>query len=285
MDVSKYPCKLMQIVLGAFIAALSVNFFIVPKHLLVGGVSGMALIAGYLIRAPFGSINFILNVPLFFVAYFYLHRGFVWRSLLGMTAFSFFLILTRDWVWMPVPDTMLSALMGGILNGLGFGLIFKGRGSCGGTDIVAVMLHRFLSFHIGAANFLFNLGILTLAGLVFRNINMAGYTLVSLFVTSYVVDRIQIGFNTNKTVLIITGRSEEIAAEIISKVHRGVTFLNGEGAYARQPKKVILTTISLTQLARLKDLVVAVDPAAFMVVNDAVEVLGKGFEKMLEYAE
>ena len=146
----------------------------------------------------------------------------------------------------------------------------------GGTDIIALVLNRAYSFSLGSGAFVFNALPVVIALLLF-DLKLIGYTLVTMFVSAYVVDRVQAGLIRSKIVTIVSARHEEISQAIIERIGRGVTLLHGEGAFSRSHKQIILTTVSLTQLTKLKDIVAELDHTAFMTVSDASEVLGKGF--------
>ena len=149
----------------------------------------------------------------------------------------------------------------------------------GGTDIIALVLNRTYSFSLGSSAFAFN-ALPVVLGLLLFDFKLIGYTLVTMYVSAYVVDRVQVGLVSSKIVTIVSAKHEEIAQAIIERIHRGVTLLHGEGAFSRSDRQIILTTISLTQLTKLKDIVAELDPAAFMTVSDASEVLGKGFSRV-----
>lgn len=279
MGVQDYPTKIVQLLLGSLIAAFSIRNFLASAGLLAGGISGLALVLNYLAGLPLELTIIGLNIPIFLIGLRYLHWGYLFRSLIGVGSFSFFLYLFRFFPPLRLDDILLSAIFGGFLSGVGYGLLFRARGSVGGTDIIALVLHRLYAVGVGEINLAFNVLIMLLSTVLF-DLRVVGYTLISMFITGYVVDQIQLGLNRAKTVIIISNQAEPLAEAILYRLHRGVTFLHGEGAFSHTPKRVILCTVSLTQLAKLKDLVMALDPDAFLMVSDTVEVLGKGFQRM-----
>ncbi len=278
MAVHLYSIKLLQIIIGSFFAAVGINMFIVPNHLLAGGVAGISLIIHYIFGYSIPILMLIINIPIFIAGFYKLHYGYVMRSLLGLGSLALFISLTK--FYLPpilVDDLLIAALFGGLLQGLGYGLIFKGRGSSGGTDIISLILRRKYSFNVGSCNFLMNTVIMTVS-LAFFDIRYVGYTLVSMFISGYVIDKIQLGLDRANNVFIISDRSNEVAEAIMHEIGRGVTLLQGRGAYSQTDKEVILTSISMTQLPKLKDVVYLEDPAAFMMVGEASEVFGRGFK-------
>ncbi|MCL5045331.1 MAG: YitT family protein [Actinobacteria bacterium] len=265
------------ILLGSVIASVAVNGFLIPHRLLSGGVSGIAIMIEYLTGIPAGVLFLILNIPIFIFGYSQVDRDFITASLAGMSSLSLFLVLTKGvGSFLTVDDTMLASIFGGVIFGLGVGLAFRSRGSQGGIDIIAVVLRRRYSMNIGSVLMGINAVIIVIASALY-GIKPGMFTLIAMFISSLVVDRVQEGFDRKKSVFIVTDKYQEIAGAILRDLHRGATFLLGEGAFTRGGKKVIYCIVTVTQLARLKHIVESIDKEAFMTVSDAAEVLGKGF--------
>ncbi|MDF2500332.1 MAG: hypothetical protein K0Q77_1046 [Anaerosporomusa subterranea] len=263
--------------LGSIICGAGINAFLVPHHMLSGGISGVAMIFYFLFNWPIGLLSAIGNIPLFYAAYKLLDREYVIGALYGMIIFSISIDATRFLSELNlVDDIILAAVYGGTISGIGSGLIFRVGGSSGGTDIIGTIVKKYYSYNIGFVSFSINLAIMTVAAFLF-GMKPAMYTLISMFISSSVIDKVIEGFNRKKTILIVSDLSEELAAAILNEVGRGVTFLKGEGAYTRNDKKVIFVVVTLTQIARIKFIVEKVDPRAFMIVQDAAEVMGRGF--------
>jgi uncharacterized membrane-anchored protein YitT (DUF2179 family) len=274
--------RIALIVTGSLFASLSITLFIQPAGLLSGGLSGLALMLEYTLKVPTGLSVLLLNIPVFYLGLRRLQLGYMLRSLIGVVSFAVFLFAWGRLLDIQEPvidDILLTALFGGAMNGIGYGLIFRGRGSVGGTDIIALILNRLYSFSLGSSGFVLN-AVPLFIGLFLFDIKLIGYTLISMYVTSSLIDRVQAGLIRSKTVMIVSSRHEEISQAVIHRIRRGVTLLQGQGAFSRDDKRVILTTVSLTQLTKLKDIVAELDPTAFMTVSDASEVLGKGFGKV-----
>ena len=276
--------RLLLIVIGSLLASLSIRLFVQPAGLLSGGVSGLALMLEYSLGIPITLSVLVMNIPIFYLGLRQLHRGYMLRSLVGILSFTLFLFCWGLLIQPDKPvvdDLLLSALFGGALNGIGYGLIFRGRGSAGGTDIIALVLNRTYSFSLGSSGFVLN-AIPLFIGILLFDIKLIGYTLIAMYLSSRLIDKEQLGFITSKTITIVSSRHEELAQAIMQRIGRGVTLLQGQGAFSGSNTRVIVTTVSLTQVAKLKDIVAELDPGAFMTVTDTSEVLGKGFAEVRE---
>jgi uncharacterized membrane-anchored protein YitT (DUF2179 family) len=188
-----------------------------------------------------------------------------------------------DWfAWIPfaTPEPLLAALYGGVICGLGLGMVFVCGASTGGSDILVRLLKlRYRNVPIGQISMYLDAAVTILTGLVFRDVSKALYTGVTVFISAKVIDAVVYKFDYSKVALIISGKYEQIAASIDARLGRGATFLNGEGSYSRKDTKVILTAVKTQQLAELKELVTELDPDAFIIVQEAHQVLGDGFAR------
>jgi uncharacterized membrane-anchored protein YitT (DUF2179 family) len=197
-------------------------------------------------------------------------------SLYGMCFFT----LVVDMIKLPalkVDDPILAALSAGVICGVGGGLVLRSQGSGGGLDILSVYLRKKYGFQIGLTIILFN-ALILVSGIYFYSIQMALYTFIFLFTSGKIVDAVLSGFNRRKSLMIISLRSDAIAEALLSKRNRGITFLNGEGGFTHQEKKVIYTITNFLELPKIKEVVLSLDPDAFMVVHDTSEVFGKRFK-------
>ena len=267
--------RLPFILLGTFISAVSVNALLVPHKLLSGGVTGIGIILFYVFSLPLSITVFVLNVPLFIMGYKYISPRFMYLSIIGMAAYSTFLELTKG-VILPVGNPIIAALFGGLITGVGSGIVLRNGASMGGTGIISVIVNKYFSLDIGWVNMAVNAVILVLGALVI-SIKLALFTIVSMYVSSKAIDAIQEGFNHGKMVIIVSNKSEQLAHEIMSKLHRGVTFIKGEGAYTKGKKQLIYCIVKTLELARLKEIVREIDESAFISVSDTKEVMGTGF--------
>ena len=277
----KWVNNIMIIISGSFLYALSVNEFLIPHHLLNGGISGISIMIQYATGIPAGALMLAMNIPIFIIGVREIDREFIIQSFVGMVSSSLFMILLKEvqtFDFLRVDDTMLASIFGGVVIGIGSGIIFRRRGSLGGTDIIAVIVKKRRSINIGTVTFLMNVAIIFLASLLY-GIKRGMFTLISMYVSAWVLDRVQEGLDRKKSVFIISEREDEVADAILKNLHRGVTFLYGEGAYTNNKKKIIYCIITTKQLAELKHIVRGADPRAFFTVSDTAEVLGRGFEK------
>lgn len=270
----------LKTAVGAMLFGIGFNLFLMPNGLNAGGISGLAMI---LVRlCGFGSVGMItaaINLPLFFLAASKIGRKFLIGSLLGMLFSS---VAIDAFSVLPHPNTepLLGALYGGTLCGLGLGLVFSCGASTGGSDIIVRLIKKKKpDLAIGAISTCFDFAIAVLTGIVFRDANRTLYSGVAIFITGRIIDAVVYRFDYSRVALIISRDYEIIAKEISESLSRGVTYLNGAGYYNRTNTKVILTAVKRQQLAELKSLVAGIDPNAFVIVQEAHQVLGDGFTR------
>lgn len=267
----------LWVAVGSVISGISINIFFVPHHLLSGGVSGVAMIIYFLFHYPIGLLTTLLNIPIFYLAYKMLDKEYVVGALYGLLIFSAVLDATRflaDYNF--IDDILLASIYGGILSGIGSGIIYRVNGSAGGLDIIGAIMKKYYGYSMGSMGFAINCVIMTFAGIFFGP-KSAMYTLFAMYAGAVLTDKIVEGFNRKKSIMIISEHHQDIAAAILKVLGRGVTILKGEGAFTQQEKKVLFIVVTFTQIAKIKIMVEDIDPAAFMIVQDAAEVSGKGF--------
>jgi uncharacterized membrane-anchored protein YitT (DUF2179 family) len=269
-----------KITVGCILFALSFDLFLEPNALNAGGISGLAMIlVHWLGIGSVGMITILMNLPLFILGGIKVGKKFFVGSLIGMVVSS---VALDALVWIPVPDVdpLLAALYGGLLCGLGLGLVFSTGASTGGSDIVVRLLKRkFQNVPIGTINMCFDLTVAVLTGIAFWDMTRSLYSGVAIFVTGQVIDAVVYRFDYSKVAVIISDHHEAITKAISDELDRGATYLSGEGSFSHQPKKVIFTVVKKQQIAELKRLVVEIDPDAFIVVQEAHQVLGEGFAR------
>ncbi len=270
----------IKVLLGCMIFGLGFNLFLIPAGLNAGGISGLSMALVHLTKlGTIGTVTAIANLPLFALAGIKIGRKFFYSSLLGML-FSAVFIDAFSALPKPELEPLIGALYGGVLCGLGMGLVFTTGGSTGGSDIIVRLLKRkWQNVPIGTINTCFDLAVAALTGLVFGDISRALYSGVAIFVSGTVIDAVVYRFDYSKVALIISPQHNTIAEAITKELSRGVTFLYGEGCYSKTQSKVILTAVKRQQLAELKALVAAIDPNAFIIVQEAHQVLGDGFSR------
>lgn len=273
----QFAINLVLVAVGSLISAIGINAFLVPHKFLSSGVSGLAQFFSYLTPWSVATYVIVLNVPLFVLGWFKVGRTFVVNTAVGLAMFTLFLYAT-EWTshtgW--APERLLSALIGGTLSGGGTGLVFRANSSHAGIDIVAAAIKKRWSMSIGTVSFVFNIATTSLLGMVF-GLHAALYTIVALFCAAMALDKVMIGIDNSRAVFIVSSEPQIIADKIINKLGRGVTFLEGEGAYMGRKQRVIYCVVMLRQLARLKHYVLSSDPKAFITIAEVSEVAGKGF--------
>jgi uncharacterized membrane-anchored protein YitT (DUF2179 family) len=258
--------------LGSAICAVAINGILIPHRFVSGGVTGLALVIHYMVPSlPVSGLYFVLNLPLFAMGWTFVGRRFFLYSMAGMIIFS----ASLQWVHLSVTihDPIPSALLAGIMSGLGSGIILRSVGSAGGTDILAVTLLNRFSIRLGTTTLAFNAGVLVLAAMS-SSLEPVLYTLIYMYVTSHVMNLVATGLSQRKAVLIISSQWNEIAQRVLEQVRRGVTILRGQGAFSGQEEQVLYTVITFRDLARTKRIIRQVDPSAFVVVTDTLEVMG-----------
>lgn len=221
----------------------------------------------------------LLNIPIFLIGLKKIDKDFAFVSIIGMASLSFFLILTESFsTTVRVDDTLASAIYGGLFNGIGSGIIFKNRGSTGGTDIVAIILKKHFEISVSSVFFMLN-AVIVLLNATFDSYVLAIYTLISIFIATTVMNKIMVGFDKKKLLLIVTKKEEEVSKALMKKIKRGVTFIDGAGAYTRKKRKIIYCVVSTRQLAQVKKILDDVDKKSFMSIIDTAEILGEGFKR------
>jgi len=265
--------NLLLITVGSLLCAVAVNGILIPHQFFGAGFAGISLIIHYLVPAfPIAGLYFILNVPLFAIGWMYVGRRFFLYSIAGMVIFSGALLWNPG--SLPVHDKILSALLAGIIVGLGSGIILKSLGSAGGMDILSIILMKRFSTRLGSSILASN-GLILAAGAVLFSLDMALYTLIYLYVNSSIVNLVVAGLSQRKAVFIISPQSDAISQKILEKIHRGVTTIGGKGGYTGGEQHILYTVITFRELARLKKMINDIDPNAFVVVTDTLEVMGR----------
>ncbi|MEA1961382.1 MAG: YitT family protein [Bacillota bacterium] len=269
---------LIGILIGSAILAFGIQTILVPAHLLTGGVTGLALILNFLIGYEIWIFYFALNIPIFVVGFRSISPRFALYSLVGMFALTFFLGVGQDLhISLGINDLLLSSVLGGVLIGIGSGINLRSKGSTGGLDIIAVLVRKYWGHSFGTTFFFINIAILAMF-LVSNNIELTLYTAISMFITSKVVDAVEAGPSVTKSATIVSDQSDAIAQEIMHNLHRGCTCMTGKGAYTGEERKILMVTVGKTQLPRLKEIVFVLDPMAFIMIYETIEVYGRGFK-------
>jgi uncharacterized membrane-anchored protein YitT (DUF2179 family) len=271
--------KIVILLTGSLIFAMGINYFAIPSNLAEGGFTGISLLLFYLFGFSPGLVILLLNIPLLFVGYKVFGKQTFIYTILGIASSSFFLEITNNivtWFGPPPEDTLLCTLYTGVLVGIGLGLIFRTGGTTGGVDIIARLVNKFYGWSIGRTMLMFDFGVI-LSSVFIIGLDMAMYTLVSVFISARVIDFVIEGLNASKAVTIVSNRPQELAGTIVKKMNRGVTILIGRGGYTGKTREVLYVVVGRNELPKLKQIVHQIDPLAFVVVGDARDVLGEGF--------
>lgn len=267
-----------QIVLGCILGGAAYPMFLTPNNIAPGGLTGVAMVLNYLFHTPVGTVSMLLNIPLFLIGWRAMGRVFVFRSLLATVLFSVMIDLIR--VQPVTMDPLLATLFGGVLLGAGLGLILRGGATTGGTDMAARMVHRRIPhISVGAFLLIIDFSVVLLAA-VTMGANEALYALISIFVSSKVLDTVLTGMTANKACFIITEKHEAVTQKILTDMERGVTLLSARGAYTGKNRPVVMCVVSRMEVARIKDIVREADENAFMFITEAHEALGEGFSRL-----
>ena len=264
--------------IGCALFALGFDLFLMPGGMNAGGLSGLAMIFVHMTElGTVGVVSALMNVPLFILGGMKIGKKFFLGSLMGMLFSSVFIDLFAA---LPVPqvEPMIGALYGGLVCGIGLGFVFAAGVSTGGSDIIVRLLKlKWRHVPIGVISMCFDACVAVLTGIVYREVSSALYTGIAIYITGKIIDMVVYSFDYSKVALIITKEYEQVAQVISDKLERGATYLYGEGTYSRKETKVVLTAVKKQQIAELKEIVVNNDPEAFIIVQEAHQVLGDGF--------
>lgn len=277
--------EFLGVTLGVVLTALGLDLFLVPNKIAAGGVSGLATVIHYLTGAPVGMTMLALNVSLFALGIYRLGLKFGFRSLYGTISLSLLVDTLAPYLPVPTSDPLLASVFGGVLTGLGLGLVFRYRGTTGGTDLAAAVLRTYTGANVGQLLFLVDGMVVLTAGFTFRSWELAMYALITIFVTAWLIDLVQEGISYSKAFWIISDRVEDIARAVLQEMNRGATALKGRGMYTGESREVLLVVVNRSEVTRLKDLVYRVDPRAFVILADVHEVLGEGFKQWQNYRD
>lgn len=265
---------------GAAVYAVSVVVFTAPNDIAPGGLTGVATMLNHMFGLPIGTMVLIMNIPLFIWGAIENGISFLTKTIAGTVFASILIDVFTPIMTAYTGDRILVAIFGGILNGVGLEMIFMRGGSTGGTDIVALNLHKhFPYFSTGNLIFAADALVLVMAFFVYNSIESVLYAVVTIFFSIKVIDTISYGVarDNGKLMFIITDKYKEICSMIMTENDRGITLLNGEGAYSGKPKRVIMCAVRPHQVYKITNTVKSVDKRAFIIVTTAGSIKGKGF--------
>ena len=273
-QVQKILWNLFLIFAGCVLCATALKGILVPKQFLAGGLTGLSLLIYYVLPVlPLGLIYFILNIPMFIIGWRYVGRRFCLYSLAGVLIFSAVMFLPYPVI--PIQDMILSAISAGIITGAGAGIILRSLGSAGGLDMLTIFLYKKYSIRPGMFVLAFN-ALLMIAAAFRIPLEMVLYTLIHLYVSTQFMNFVLIGLSQRKAMMIISPKWKEISQEIMERLHRGVTVVEGQGGFTGNQLYILYTVLSFRELSRFKAMINRIDPQAFVVVTETMEVMGKG---------
>ena len=263
------------VALACVVMAFNINYFFVGNKLAEGGVSGLSLIIHYLSNIDVSYIYFALNIPLIILAYIFLGKNFLLKTFFATFVLSVFLKVFASFSE-PLDDILLAAIFGGAINGIAIGIVFYAGGSTGGMDIVAKIVNKYTGIPISRILLATDFIVLSIVAVIFGKVIFM-YTLISLVISSKMIDIIQVGIYSAKGVTIITTKEDEIRKRIMEDTGRGITLIDAKGGYTQKEIGMLYCVVGQYQLIKVKTIVKEVDPSAFMIVADVHEVIGNGF--------
>ena len=263
------------VALACVVMAFNINYFFVGNKLAEGGVSGLSLIIHYLSNIDVSYLYFALNIPLIILAYIFLGKNFLLKTFFATFVLSVFLKVFASFSE-PLDDILLAAIFGGAINGIAIGIVFYAGGSTGGMDIIAKIVNKYTGIPISRILLTTDFIVLSMVAVIFGKVIFM-YTLISLVISSKMIDIIQVGIYSAKGITIITTKEDEIRKRIMEDTGRGITLIDAKGGYTQKEIGMLYCVVGQYQLIKVKTIVKEVDPSAFMIVADVHEVIGNGF--------
>lgn len=282
-NITTHVKSVIPIIIGTAIYAFGLLYFIIPNHLMEGGVTGITILLKYAFSISPSVSNLLINIPLYLLGWKILGGRQMILTGVGICSLSFFLwlferILSQGWIDMLETDYILAALYAGVTLGAGLGIVFRFGGTTGGSDIIARILGRKFGFRMGQVILSIDVIIIGLSLFYVRKENIL-YTLVAVFIASKMIDFIQEGAYAAKAFMIISDHAEAIADIITKELGRGVTLIPAKGAYSKQDKPMAYCVVSRQEIRRLQGIAKSVDPRAFIIISDVRDVHGEGFRE------
>ena len=278
MEVRKFLTECIGTIVGSAIMAVAISFFLLPNELSSGGFSGIATIFYYTLKVPAGVTIMVLNVPLFLFSGFKIGKSFFVKSLIGTLSLSLFI----DWLekyGALTNDKILACVYGGILTGLGTAIILKSNASTGGSDLLSIIIKKYKkNFEMGKTIVIIDSIIVLLNVIFLKKIEIGLYSAITIYIMGLMIDIVFEGIFFTKLMIIVSDKNEIIAKEIQTKIGRGVTGLYGKGMYTNKDKMITMCAVGRREISDVKELILSIDKAAFVIVTNSREVLGDGFK-------
>jgi len=270
----------LYILAGAVLQALSLRIFLVPAKLASGGVTGISMLINHFTGWPIGTMVLIGNIPLFIIGWRFLGgKRFAIKTAIAVVTYALFVDILV--LFLPAKgltdDIVLNSLYGAVLSGIGYGLVYRGQGTSGGSDILARILNNWRGISMSQSYLMVDGLVIITAGFVFGP-KQALYALITLYVSGIVAETILEGPSLVRTAMIVTARPAQVAEKIMQDMSRGVTLLTGKGAYTGEDRSILYCVVIRSEVPQLKSIIHEIDTQAFMVIGQAHEALGEGFK-------
>jgi len=274
----------LLILAGAVLQAISLHIFLLPAKLANGGVTGTTMLINHFTGWPIGTMVLIGNIPLFLLGWRFLGgKRFAIKTAVSVLVYALLVDILAS--YFPTSgltdDIFLNSLYGAIISGIGYGLVYRGQGTSGGSDILARILNNWKSIPVSQSYLIVDGLVLIAAGFVFGP-KQALYALITLYVSGIVAETTLEGSSIVRTAMIVTSKSDQIARQIMEDMHRGVTLLTGKGAFSGEDRNILYCVVIRSEVAQLKFIINEIDPQAFMVIGQAHEALGEGFKPIIK---
>lgn len=276
MQLNRTIMDVFYTFIGSIIVGISYNLFLLPGKIAAGGISGLSTILNHLFHLDPSIVQFIFNLPIFIIGWFTLGRSFSLKTLIATFIVPLTIFLTQHIVQYGPKDALLASLYGGIVLGIGLGLVYRGNGSTGGTATLAQIVKKYSGLSSGYAQLIVDAFVVILSAFVF-NFELALYALISIFVTSKVIDIVQLRTGDNKLVFVITSKQESVIDIIHNKIERGVTSVNAFGGFDRDGKTILFSVMEQKEAIYFKNLITEEEPDSFVIFINTSEIIGRGF--------
>ena len=268
--------SILMVTIGSFIFSFTINAVVIPNQFGSGGVTGITLLLYYIFGINPGTSNLVINIVLLLIGYQFLERRTMFYTIYAVILMSVFLDITRGSYQFVPHNTLLAAIGGGVVSGAALGVVMLGNGTTAGTDIIAMMLKKYLGWNVSVSLLLLDIFVVSPLSII-SDLEKVVITLIYLFTASRMINLVLEGFNSKKSFMIISKKYEEIGAQIQEKIGRGTTILDGHGFYSREERKVLFVAVNRLQVMTLQRIIHDVDPEAFTIITGVTHVIGEGF--------
>lgn len=280
-SLKKFVIDILIYTIGAFIYSSAITIFITPNQISPGGITGVATAISFLIKVPSGILYFIINLPILLLGFLKFGGVFIFKTTIASFMVSLSLTLTDFLLPSFVADRLLAALFGGIMLGAGMSIIIIRGATTGGVDIVAKLINRkYRHLTVGRIMLLADVFVILLAVIVYKNVESALYSAITVYGTTFVLDRMLYGADKGKLAHIVTSRSAEICRAIANDLGRGTTVISAKGGYTGNDRTLLLCTLRAYEVATLYSIIDEYDPDAFIVMSEVGEIIGEGFKPL-----